>query len=186
MRPSSKVSRLGLSPRGRGKPPTAAAEQSAMRSIPAWAGETASTSAAPTGLTVYPRVGGGNRASMPAAVKASGLSPRGRGKRRVEDRRRQRRGSIPAWAGETLLLCGFIFYPEVYPRVGGGNSSAKPPGQCLGGLSPRGRGKQPAGITGRPDGGSIPAWAGETAGRDNRPAGWGVYPRVGGGNLFRD
>ena len=50
------------------------------------------------------------------------------------------------------------------------------------GLSPRGRGKLGTLLAAKASGGSIPAWAGETA----APQCWrnsvAVYPRVGGGN----
>ena len=50
------------------------------------------------------------------------------------------------------------------------------------GLSPRGRGKrQAAGLPGN-NGGSIPAWAGETTAGANPVIRGEVYPRVGGGN----
>ena len=50
----------GLSPRGRGKPGERAIKELAMRSIPAWAGETLPIFHFPRKYTVYPRVGGGN------------------------------------------------------------------------------------------------------------------------------
>ena len=52
-----------------------------MRSIPAWAGETAIADEYGIGLGVYPRVGGGNWRESQTVRHAPGLSPRGRGKR---------------------------------------------------------------------------------------------------------
>ena len=72
--------------------------------------------------------------------------------------------------------------PTVYPRVGGGNgisSRSEPSGR---GLSPRGRGKQAFVDARRAVVGSIPAWAGETAGVVSHRHRYEVYPRVGGGN----
>ena len=98
---------------------------------------------------------------MPAARK-SGLSPRGRGKRRQGRPDPNHYGSIPAWAGETEAVAGEYGISGVYPRVGGGNGLRKLLEAKDCGLSPRGRGKQPA----KPDTirrpRSIPAWAGET------------------------
>ena len=113
-------------------------------------------------------------------------------------------GSIPAWAGETSPATRCPPIPGVYPRVGGGNSSGSPmlPSMSrvyprVGGgnpvadpahysqsnLSPRGRGK-PTPITTWPKScRSIPAWAGETRKNNYPPHLFGVYPRVGGGNV---
>ena len=52
---------------------------------------------------------------------------------------------------------------RVYPRVGGGNNGAESTKSRQAGLSPRGRGKQRRCHTAVYRGGSIPAWAGETA-----------------------
>ena len=72
--------------------------------------------------------------------------------------------------------------PSVYPRVGGGNSGNTCELRALGGLSPRGRGKQgetpPSLWLYR----SIPAWAGETIPCVSARWVFTVYPRVGGGN----
>ena len=57
----SASSTSGLSPRGRGKPPSRRPPQSGPRSIPAWAGETMIRAARAMLSRVYPRVGGGNR-----------------------------------------------------------------------------------------------------------------------------
>ena len=73
-------SRAGLSPRGRGKPSPAYPPTFALRSIPAWAGETRGISQLLSRFWVYPRVGGGNHCLFWRAITARGLSPRGRGK----------------------------------------------------------------------------------------------------------
>ena len=107
-------------------------------------------------------MGGGNAAAFSSLRWAFGLSPRGRGKLVPRLMGGAQLGSIPAWAGETIVGRRVHLMQRVYPRVGGGNGGSR---------SPR-----------RLSLGSIPAWAGET--RGNRPAGCGsrVYPRVGGGN----
>ena len=91
----------GLSPRGRGKPAFLHARRLRRRSIPAWAGETATATARPLAMEVYPRVGGGNNVSALFGYRLDGLSPRGRGKLRGPS------------AGTATVT--------VYPRVGGGN-----------------------------------------------------------------
>ena len=141
LRPSSRVSRLGLSPRGRGKPQASIEYLRDTRSIPAWAGETSWSRKGNLRRMVYPRVGGGNANRLVVHSGNSGLSPRGRGKQvRTIDTQRGMR-SIPAWAGETGYQCPAPDKSRVYPRVGGGNRTSSrwrfPPY----GLSPRGRGK---------------------------------------------
>ena len=70
----------------------------------------------------------------------------------------------------------------VYPRVGGGNASARHSGGGAQGLSPRGRGKLGVLVYSADFSGSIPAWAGETHARISVRHDGEVYPRVGGGN----
>ena len=74
--------RAGLSPRGRGKLEVGGWECGRQGSIPAWAGETTRQARYSRHFMVYPRVGGGNAGSKESAISNSGLSPRGRGKRR--------------------------------------------------------------------------------------------------------
>ena len=74
------------------------------RSIPAWAGET-SLPRIPAHITaVYPRVGGGNRIPIADKAAAEGLSPRGRGKPSATAGVTAMARSIPAWAGETVVV----------------------------------------------------------------------------------
>ena len=154
-----------------------------LRSIPAWAGETLVCPRPPSRDMVYPRVGGGNPPPEPEAPRKWGLSPRGRGKPSVDRRHHKSRGSIPAWAGETSDGGGRVRRSGVYPRVGGGNEGMTPPGRSVMGLSPRGRGKLVFHAHRHGRDGSIPAWAGETHGREPTISSSEVYPRVGGGNV---
>ena len=160
--------RPGLSPRGRGKPAGESLYGAARRSIPAWAGETPSIGFTLFLPLVYPRVGGGNRPLNRRGHYSSGLSPRGRGKPASVMERPVGTRSIPAWAGETLANIGGRPFGRVYPRVGGGNAGNPGVSQVKPGLSPRGRGKRSNALSGRPHGGSIPAWAGETRGPGER------------------
>ena len=94
----------GLSPRGRGKQALTCIPVGLHRSIPAWAGETSPGVAEVNPLSVYPRVGGGNCSTSSVSVNSRGLSPRGRGKRCPRREQTGCRRSIPAWAGETVVL----------------------------------------------------------------------------------
>ena len=72
--------------------------------------------------------------------------------------------SIPAWAGETISCGNCVAQRTVYPRVGGGNKLHMSGNSNPRGLSPRGRGKRAREPPAMRCAGSIPAWAGETAG----------------------
>ena len=95
----------------------------------------------------------------------------------------QRKGSIPAYAGEPDAQWGSHGCPTVYPRVCGGTSRAIPQIARQLGLSPRMRGNrgQCHRRIRRPR--SIPAYAGEPAGCACARAAPGVYPRVCGGTV---
>ena len=175
----------GLSPRGRGKRGKGGGKGVVQRSIPAWAGETQVRPGLWGLHSVYPRVGGGNESAGLDRQYPGGLSPRGRGKPRAKTPKRNRAGSIPAWAGETPGKSGFSARWAVYPRVGGGNQDPQHIGQPQQGLSPRGRGKhEHRSNSGNPRR-SIPAWAGETTTQIEGVGYKRVYPRVGGGNSYR-
>ena len=70
--------------------------------------------------TVYPRVCGGTFCSDWGEVLAYGLSPRVRGNLYQYCSIDVMEGSIPACAGEPLLLSCIVVLLEVYPRVCGG------------------------------------------------------------------
>ena len=154
--------KCGLSPRGRGKPTASPPMSKRKRSIPAWAGETGGPGNYHLGVPVYPRVGGGNPRSSSFPSTINGLSPRGRGKLVRPPGAQDQNRSIPAWAGETIIGGRRIIGAGVYPRVGGGNASCCRSAKMPSGLSPRGRGKPGFLALCDEEGGSIPAWAGET------------------------
>ena len=164
----------GLSPRGRGNHLACGQHISVKRSIPAWAGEPFRSWPAARIGRVYPRVGGGTGeipSSVEAAIRHTGLSPRGRGNLKSEAWHLASlpNRSIPAWAGEPVTITSL-------PRLGKPNPGLSPRGRGnlrryyyrawrnrTRGLSPRGRGN-------RVDSAipylhwrvwSIPAWAGE-------------------------
>ena len=171
----------GLSPRGRGSPAAGRYPPLWSRSIPAWAGEPTAAPPPSSSSTVYPRVGGGATHASATRVPNSGLSPRGRGSRRVLVLRLADVGSIPAWAGEPEPGDRVLGPRRVYPRVGGGAWSMLFVMISPAGLSPRGRGSQVGRVRDARPGGSIPAWAGEPIVNGITGLPTGVYPRVGGG-----
>ena len=91
--------------------------------------------------------------------------------------------SIPACAGETVIMVAQPVVQGVYPRVCGGNPppARLPWGGC--GLSPRVRGKPNAPLVAIPTLRSIPACAGETYPVHHDTPFPSVYPRVCGGNI---
>ncbi len=174
--------RLGRSPRGRGRLTKRNPRDARQRSIPAWAGETHAGRSSKANSVVDPRVGGGDRPRPLRLHPPEGRSPRGRGRRRSARSRRPQRGSIPAWAGETRGNIPSQRDCPVDPRVGGGDASRLDKAHYTAGRSPRGRGR-PRRRQGRRLGGrSIPAWAGETWMVDLGAGGNAVDPRVGGGD----
>ena len=125
-------------------------------------------------------MGGEPLLADPQAIRALGLSPRGRGTLSWIALRSTRCGSIPAWAGNPCPRRRRRWGPAVYPRVGGEPAQSASAGVILCGLSPRGRGTLGAVILEKGRGGSIPAWAGNPLGCCPAKLARRVYPRVGG------
>ena len=177
--PSFKI--RGLSPRVRGNPAGDMARAGVRGSIPACAGEPASSPRRTASPAVYPRVCGGTMAFQYSTSTYPGLSPRVRGNLGLASLWSWRRGSIPACAGEPGSSGSSLRTGRVYPRVCGGTLLMEFDGAALEGLSPRVRGNRP-----RPDGNgcrdrSIPACAGEPSAPPACVPGIRVYPRVCGG-----
>ena len=115
-----------------------------------------------------------------------GLSPRMRGNPDHSTRTSADLGSIPAHAGEPLMLpadCGLI---GVYPRACGGTSRSCPVCPLTKGLSPRMRGNRLPAVPLPAQYGSIPAHAGEPRNRTGGPITRWVYPRACGGTIDMD
>ena len=195
---------IGLSPRVRGNPRPSAARRTCWRSIPACAGEPPLSMPGRARRGVYPRVCGGTDDCVGYCHNASGLSPRVRGNRHHSGGRRNDARSIPACAGEPVVVLVAIVCSPVYPRVCGGTPVADVGEYYVNGLSPRVRGTScaafwpaiAAGLSPRVRGNlhqvgralaavrSIPACAGEPR-RFPPAASWGrVYPRVCGGTTI--
>ena len=118
-----------------------------------------------------------------ADLMAEGLSPRVRGNLNDGGLALNRRGSIPACAGEPERMAKRLKAMGVYPRVCGGTVPDFLPGGLPGGLSPRVRGNCDTDLCGRRGVGSIPACAGEPPAASSKPRRRPVYPRVCGGTV---
>ena len=171
----------GLSPRVRGSPLPPGDRLRAAGSIPACAGEPSTWSRVRRSMQVYPRVCGGALNAALDALAAWGLSPRVRGSPVRCPQQQPYSRSIPACAGEPASAGTCRRSGRVYPRVCGGARAVTPAASTCGGLSPRVRGSQLAGLDQHVPVGSIPACAGEPTPPLIRSRCPRVYPRVCGG-----
>ena len=112
--------RVGSIPACAGEPRAGVAARDESRSIPACAGEPAPCTAPGHPAPVYPRVCGGTFAAFVLILSSSGLSPRVRGNRYERKTHEGGNGSIPACAGEPVLVVPSEGRLRVYPRVCGG------------------------------------------------------------------
>ena len=195
--------RYGSSPRGRGKPLIAVAENHSSRLIPARAGKQNPSSGAhhlrgliparagkttrlrrcPTKRSAHPRAGGENVALAEGVGPAMGSSPRGRGKPRTHGAHARADGLIPARAGKTAGTGGRSPSGASHPRAGGENYREAGTQLLDAGSSPRGRGKRaPTKPPPRPTR-LIPARAGKTHRGPRRGHCGKAHPRAGGENL---
>ena len=188
----------------RGNHGVPAGKATALRSIPACAGEPVDDAAVSARAAVYPRVCGGTASSISFATCVMGLSPRVRGNHFVTVYTIHRRRSIPACAGEPYRCIVYRRRTRVYPRVCGGTCARTRQDVGQAGLSPRVRGtflphpqRLPQyGLSPRVRGNlffgvhrdhsrrSIPACAGEPFHLMASRSAGAVYPRVCGGTLF--
>ncbi len=117
----------------------------------------------------------------PESPRPEGLSPLARGNRRHPARITQRRGPIPARAGEPRPPKWRGGRAGAYPRSRGGTHChlLKPPASA--GLSPLARGNRPDADLRAAHPGPIPARAGEPQGGFGGPGRGRAYPRSRGG-----
>ena len=169
---------IGLSPRVRGNPLSGTGQSRSLWSIPACAGQPGRPLPASLRRWVYPRVCGATSINPPSTKALVGLSPRVRGNLLDGPIKPKRGGSIPACAGQPIVLPTYGHSHEVYPRVCGATSITGLRRLLQVGLSPRVRGNLPP-AAGHPHGdGSIPACAGQPAYEFRGLHSSGVYPRV--------
>ena len=152
----------GSSPRGRGTQRKCDEICANIRFIPAWAGNTSTTSLPWLVGSVHPRVGGEHISKLTVLVLINGSSPRGRGTQSARRWEHQEQRFIPAWAGNTTPHTVCSITGSVHPRVGGEHLLNWMTSSVLNGSSPRGRGTLAQ--SGRPRASDrfIPAWAGNT------------------------
>ena len=175
----------GLSPRVRGNPPIVAGPKARCRSIPACAGEPSRCPTRVCLLRVYPRVCGGTASRSGEQGIYRGLSPRVRGNHGTPPTPAELWRSIPACAGEPIILRRWGRLGRVYPRVCGGTVGPVVLGTMCSGLSPRVRGNRPDAPAEDAAGRSIPACAGEPHCPLPVSGTARVYPRVCGGTRDR-
>ena len=111
-----------------------------------------------------------------------GPSPRGRGRQVPIGSQAPVLRTIPAWAGETEILCPVCNGLRDHPRVGGGDSAPASARNASMGPSPRGRGRLVPVPNVAQHVRTIPAWAGETSASTPTKTGTRDHPRVGGGD----
>ena len=153
---------VGRSPRVRGRQAWRSTGTTSAGSIPAGAGETSRMWCCPPRRRVDPRGCGGDHPTCWSKSTRAGRSPRVRGRRPRVRRLVDRRGSIPAGAGETYGLASSSIRARVDPRGCGGDEhqgAAPCPDK---GRSPRVRGRPVACARHADAPRSIPAGAGET------------------------
>ena len=169
----------GLSPRVRGNLVGFDFGGDVAGSIPACAGEPCGCGCGCLRCGVYPRVCGGTSRPPIYSYHPEGLSPRVRGNLPSSTDATTSCGSIPACAGEPGGRSAGLLTLAVYPRVCGGTHLPRGNRDPRQGLSPRVRGNPEGRVDSDTMSGSIPACAGEPAGRQAaRRAQEGLSPRV--------
>ena len=177
------VPSVGLSPRLRGNGLSQIVRCRRHGSIPALAGERADVRCSGLAAWVYPRACGGTSPRFWLRRTSLGLSPRLRGNATRDSEYLQKRGSIPALAGERQLDQLWRDLKRVYPRACGGTFKHLLGLSAGSGLSPRLRGNGIVDSILTIGIGSIPALAGEREISLHVRVPNGVYPRACGGTL---
>ena len=140
---ASTASFVGSSPHTRGAPASLAVESTEVRIIPAYAGSTGCSAAAPPSPADHPRIRGEHAFDIGFGFQVVGSSPHTRGALQLVDLGVVGTGIIPAYAGST-------------------NSNVLTEMPTLG-SSPHTRGARPAARSQRRLHGIIPAYAGSTS-----------------------
>ena len=135
------LTRVGTSPRMRGKPILVGHKPGAGRNIPAYAGKTVIFPACCVRSAEHPRVCGENRCAHPYSSSAHGTSPRMRGKPRAGRKSQPVLRNIPAYAGKTTWTSTQTKNWSEHPRVCGENNNISILLNRTRGTSPRMRGK---------------------------------------------
>ena len=179
------VSRVGSSPRVRGKQQPARAVGWHHGLIPARAGKTAAVDLFTVVGPAHPRACGENNSHVSSFLASQGSSPRVRGKQGRVDEHRHRRRLIPARAGKTPACPQVGTGLWAHPRACGENWSMTAMTARAPGSSPRVRGKLPEAHGPHQPTGLIPARAGKTAPIASTWLPGTAHPRACGENLVR-
>ena len=115
--------RQGSSPRMRGTPLLCVLARVGAGIIPAYAGNTLSVGVVDAHLRDHPRVCGEHIASVRSLIALTGSSPRMRGTLENRQRILERRGIIPAYAGNTHSASLLSVFSWDHPRVCGEHKS---------------------------------------------------------------
>ena len=134
--------------------------------IPAYAGNTAGGRQSRVRIRDHPRVCGEHLPEPFRSSRIEGSSPRMRGTPCVRSCTCRTHGIIPAYAGNTSWRSGSRCRAWDHPRVCGEHSSIISSSVTPTGSSPRMRGTLSVMRNGRRTPGIIPAYAGNTVGRD--------------------
>ena len=172
----------GRSPRARGRLREQGERLSAVRPIPASAGETRRRRPRTRSSGADPRERGGDDHLDVAVRNDLGRSPRARGRLNDRPLLLAQLGPIPASAGETAAPWPCRGPPAADPRERGGDTSSASAIASACGRSPRARGRRERQERRLHLPGPIPASAGETPGRRPTRRPWGADPRERGGD----
>ena len=152
---------MGLSPLTRGNPPPGRPESSGPGPIPAHAGQPGLVEPGGGHGGAYPRSRGATAVPSPFHAKNLGLSPLTRGNPTRLPGLPQRRGPIPAHAGQPSAPAGRRIQSRAYPRSRGATDTEIRGANGSLGLSPLTRGNRFAGYGNAALHGPIPAHAGQ-------------------------
>ena len=167
----------GLSPLTRGTLHCNKAHSDQCRFIPAHAGNTSAFFCASASSAVYPRSRGEHHFQPHHSNSTRGLSPLTRGTLMIPQIFGMRGRFIPAHAGNTNMISGFLCGSPVYPRSRGEHAGFSVDGTTFKGLSPLTRGTLIKTLRLFGHRRFIPAHAGNTSASPARNTRRAVYPR---------
>ena len=168
---------MGSSPQVRGRPRSARSGRGGGGLIPAGAGQTHFRPGRRRRNRAHPRRCGADRANVRRGRHHRGSSPQVRGRLIQRPHHLQRRGLIPAGAGQTR---GRVFTPRIvgaHPRRCGADMRSRALRQPARGSSPQVRGRPEPRGDGPVAPGLIPAGAGQTRWVITSPPWWRAHPR---------
>ena len=175
----------GSSPHKRGTLQAAPRKMSAIRFIPAQAGNTISLPVVPVKRTVHPRTSGEHKRVFSRSGARDGSSPHKRGTPLSKQRSQPQNRFIPAQAGNTPVLTSVMAPFSVHPRTSGEHGKLRAIVCNNVGSSPHKRGTLPRqqNCSGRIR--FIPAQAGNTPALALSLPGLAVHPRTSGEHCQR-